>query len=394
MNFKKEIQDKLKKRKGLLKLNEKSIIYVEGKVVNSRTEIKETIKKLGCIYSTKLNEKVTHVLIGDQPENPSILEKKYKLITEKELYELEAEAFPKFITQEVREGNTNSLDNVKKLIDNQDIANIQIGLQILESGGVPEEILETLLIMAKTHGNSKIRNKAKKLIILNGPHEWKNIVESKVLFKTIDTAKEKDICKKLLQMANEKGVEAAALFSLFLYEKYKKGLRLIVLSNLISSEWKKKAYDLLMNDGHFDFAAAVGFKNWKNIDPSKIYLYPYKEKTTIPTDVLEHFKVTSINLHNIKLSAIPRELSKFTDLKEIDLSFNFIKSFPPYFLRLKEVEVLDLTWNMFEVFPKNLAKLPNLKKVDLRYCGRTNEYSPLEIPDEIKSALPDCEIIV
>lgn len=391
----KDIQEKLKKRRGPLKLDETSVIYLEGKMVNSRTEIKEAVKKLGCTYTIKLSKKVTHIIVGDHAENQEILNKKFKLLTEKEFYQLEAEAFPKFITEEVKDGNTDSEDNITELLNSAEVTNVKIGLQILESGGVTDQILEILLVMAKTHEDAKVRDKAKKLVILYGPPEWKGIAESKVLFKTINTtAKEKDVHGKLLKMANEKGVDAAATFALFLYKKYKKGLRLVVMNNLISAEWKRKAYDLLIEEGHFNFASAVGFKNWKNEDPSKIYLFPYKEKNTIPIDVLEHFKVTSISLHNIKLAAIPRELSKFTDLKEIDLSFNFIKSFPPYFERLKEVEVLDLTWNMFEEFPMRLLKFPNLKKIDLRYCGRIYEYKPLEISDEIKSALPNCEIIV
>lgn len=395
MAIKKAILDKLNKRRGKVKLTEKSVLYFEGKPTKSKTEIRTIVKKLGCTYTTKLDKKVTHVIIGDQAEDSEILNRKYKLLSEKELYELESIAFPKFITEQIKEGNTNSVQGVMQFLESPDIANVKIGLTMLEKGGVPEDVLEPLILIAKTFPDAKTRDKAKKLVILNGPPEWKAIAESKVLFKTMDTtAKEKDVFGKLFKMANEKGIEAAAIFSLILYKKYKKGLRLIVMHKLIAAEWKQKAYELLMDDGHFNFSSAVGFKNWKNIDPSEYQIWPYKEKTNIPTDILQYHTVNSICLHNIKISAIPRELSKYTDLKKIDLSFNFIKSFPPYFARLKNLEELDLTWNMFETFPVNLIKHTKLKKVDLRYCGRTNEYISLEVPDEVKAALPNCEFIV
>ena len=224
---------------------------------------------------------------------------------------------------------------------------------------------------------------------------YKRQIDDKLLFKNIaKKAKEQDLYKKLLKIQATIGFELAALLSTLLFQQYEKGLRYLVLHKTLSEEWKKKVSDILVTDGHFNFSRGLGFKNWKGVPKSELTLFPYKMKFPFPTEALKYHTIESIDLHNTKLTSMPKGLKEFKDLKKIDLSFNMFKTISPQFKALEKLEFLDLSYNTFENFPVNIIKLPKLKQVDLRNNRVNYNYNSLIIPDEVKAAMPHCEILV
>lgn len=390
------VQTFVKNHNGLETLNKDSVLYIEGKPNTTLTKFKEKVSAIGYGFSRNLDKNVTHVIIGKSPSNPKAFDSnKFVYLTENDIFNLESQQNPKFLEQQVEQGSTSALDSVNDLLFNPELVNVKIGLQMLETGGVPEGLLEAVLMLAKSNPDAKVRAQAKKLLVEQGPSEWALLIDDKQLFKNLnESVKEQDINNKLKKIDKIAGFDSAATLSLVLYRRYKKGLRFLIERRGLSDQWLQKMYELLMEGEHFEFAIGLGYKNWKNTNPEDVVQYPFRANYPFPSDVLRWHKVTSINLHNTKLSSLPKGLALFKDLKKIDLSANYLTSIGPHIVELQEVEELDLTFNNFKKFPSNLGKLPKLKKVDLRYCGPDYDFEALEIPETVKKLLPDCEILV
>jgi Leucine-rich repeat (LRR) protein len=99
-------------------------------------------------------------------------------------------------------------------------------------------------------------------------------------------------------------------------------------------------------------------------------------------------------LHNCKYETVQQGITKFKDLKILDLSNNYIENIPPYFQQLNLLEELDLSFNRFTTFPVVLLKLPNLKRVDMRYnSSKMEKPFSKEEREKMMAALPDCTVV-
>lgn len=372
-----------------------AVVYIDGTGSQSKTRMKELLEQHGAKLARSWSKSVTHVLFGKKPTKLESFSNHIKYISEQEISALEESE--KFINVQVNQGNDTVLENVNALLLSADPANVLIGMNMLETGGVHEEFLRSLLVIAKANPDAKVRKEAKKLLTIHGPKEWALLLESKLLFKGLNkNAKEQDTNKKLAKLSQEVGIDLACETSLALFERFRKGLRFMLTRSRYPDQYKRRLYDLLCPKNHFDLAAGIGFRNWKDKDPKDIIFNTYKIKMPMHGEILNHKKVTSICLHNAKLAAIPKDLNQFKDLKVLDLSCNNIAKIPGYFGQLKQLEELDLSMNIFETFPSQLLKMPQLRKIDFRYNrnkGFMGSFSKLEIPEEAKEALPKCEIL-
>jgi|GEM_PF-3880521 len=372
-----------------------AVVYIDGTPTQSKAEVTELLEKNGATVVKRWSADVTHVLLGKKPSQEGSFAKHIKYLSEQDLSVLEDAE--KFINVQVKQGNNTILENVNALLLNEEPANVLIGLNMLKNGGVNEKNFSSLLVIAKANPDAKVRKEAKNILAVHGPKEWNGLLESKLLFKGLHkSAKEQDVNNKLLKLSKEVGMGLACELSLGLFERFNKGLRFMVTREKYPKEYKQRMYDLLCPEHHFDLAAGIGFKNWKGKDPQEIVFNTYKMKLPMHEGIVDHKKVTSICLHNSKLTAIPKTLNEFKDLKVVDLSCNNIQKIPAYFRQLDQLEELDLSMNTFDEFPEQLLKMPQLRKIDFRHNrtqGFMGNFLPLEIPKEARVALPNCEIL-
>lgn len=389
-------EEYLRKFNGLDSVDSDSSVYVEGKTIQPLNKIKETLQSLNIKYAAKLTENVTHIVVGKNPELAEAFNRdKYLYISESDIFDLAEKHSPKFLNEQVSQGNADILTSVSSFLLSSEAANVKIGLQMLATGGVPDEILDLVLMLAKSSDDTSVRAEAKKILQISAPPSWKLLIDDKQLFKNLNTddAKEQDIYNKLKTIAANAGAEAAAILSLVLYRRYKKGLRYVVLTNTIPEPYKKQFHEMIIENGHMDFATALGFKSWKGYAPQDMTLNTYKIKYKLPTDALASHTITSLNLHNCKLTAAPKEIVEFKDVKSIDLSCNNLTTLPAYFAQLQELEDLDLSSNNLTEFPLVLTKLKNLRKLNLQHNRKDHQIISIAIPEEIKAAMSACEIL-
>jgi Leucine-rich repeat (LRR) protein/BRCT domain type II-containing protein len=386
MSKKMDIEDKL--------LQPGAVVFVNGTTRLKKTEIKAKLEAANLKYAQKYSAKVTHVLIGNNPKTWDLDKANFKILTENHLQTYLSKITPSYLEEAAEEGDTQMSDNVLQMLHSPDESNVAIALEMLEGGGVPTDLLVPVLVISKSASDAKIRAKARKLLELYAPADWLPLIKNKLLFKGITAnAKENDLNKKLDKLTKETSFDLAAMLSMGLFKKYKRGLRFMMKKS--NRKEYLSAAKLLLKGTHLAFAEGLGFKNWRNHAPDAVILMgAMKTGINFPATLLELGKIESIDFHNCKLSSMPKDTTKFKDVKELDFSHNFIKTLPQGLHKLEKLEVLNLKMNHFDKFPVRLATVKTLKKVDLSFNRANHEFTKLEVPQEIKEALPNCEFIV
>ena len=136
------------------------------------------------------------------------------------------------------------------------------------------------------------------------------------------------------------------------------------------------------------------FHNIKNLEMNVEYLYGNKTNlllklSAIPFPQLQSLKlVGNVGENKTILRNLNDLLSKTSQLKELFLSENKLKSFPHAIYKLKKLETLDLSKNpQIKKLPKSLWKFPNLQKViinaDLISSNQVPEYIDMLKNEEI-----------
>ncbi|MFK8007105.1 MAG: hypothetical protein AB8H03_12060 [Saprospiraceae bacterium] len=392
-----QLDELCEKQKGISTLNVKSLLYIAGTPSRSKTEIRKKLKELNIPYTDKPSDDLTHLIICKNPKQyKQLINRDLQLISEQALYQLFKADAPDFIEAAVSKGDDSISTNILQLIYSDDIPNVAIGLEMLKNGGVPDDLIGPLLVVFKSCTDTKARGVAKKLLLHHAPSEWLPLINDKQRFTGINAnSKAQEINKKLEKIAKTSSRNLAAQMALLFHKRYKKGLRYILYHFHQPCQERTDALLAMMEGTHFDFAAGLGFTNWKERDPSTIYINSTKSIAKFPIDVVDHVSlIESANFHNCKLNSLPAKMGEMKDLKRLDLSFNFLKKLPKSFKKLTHLEHLDLQMNSFKDFPMELLDLPNLKFVDFSGNRFNGVQQPLKINEKIRNAMKHCEILV
>lgn len=391
------INEFITQQKGGKTLKAGANLYILGTPKEKKTVLKEQLLDIGINVVTKPNEKISHVLLGANPKKCRDLEGlKFQLVQLADVQRLLTKEQPKFLEKAAKEGDTRTSEKVLRLIQNEEPATVLLGLQMLQSGGVPPEMLEPLLVLQKTYSDSKARGVAKKLLEQNAPSDWLPIINDKFRFTNILTGKAQDINKKFKQLAENISPYWAATLSIMFHKRYKKGLRYILYHYKKPCQERTLAFDAMVQDNHFDFHSALGFTDNRKKDPEQVVRYNTMTiPAKFPLDIVDYYpNLESADFHNCKLKSIPTGIRNFKKLKHLDLSSNYLSKLPKGIEQCVELETIELYLNDFSEFPMSLAKLPKLKKIDLRYNGENYSFETVEVPQEVRDALPECEILV
>jgi len=144
----------------------------------------------------------------------------------------------------------------------------------------------------------------------------------------------------------------------------------------------------LLDKHHFDFSKGLAFSK-RPTEPRDYYDYSIPESSVaLPVLALELGTIYSLNLTNCRYEILDEKITKFKDLKQLNLAINELSTLPKYLTSLTNLETIDLRDNDFKEFPRILAKFPKLKKVDLR--GNEGIF----IPNSFAIRHPDCIVLI
>ncbi|MCU0353639.1 MAG: leucine-rich repeat domain-containing protein [Cytophagales bacterium] len=288
-------------------------------------------------------------------------------------------------------------ENIRRLLFSTDDANVKMAVEIMKGSGVPETLYEDLLVCTKILPNADLRNAVRKLLSKQPvPAEWQPLLENTVAFANLQTAKEKDIRDKMSRMAKETGWEGAAQLGYAFFRRFGKGLS-YVLTYPKDNPFRIKALQLLTDGDLFDFHSGIGYHNWKNERPQEVILSKVDTGIKFPDDHPNAADIRVIVFHNCKFNSIPADVKVFENVQEMDLSVNNLNTLPPAFAKLTKLRKLDLSFNRLTRFPPVLLKMKSLEDLNLQYNGQTMYYDKpgkLEIPEEFRTEVPNCEVLV
>jgi len=393
----KQLQDISSREKNINSLGISSQLYLAGTPGRKKTEIKEKMSILKIPLVTKFSDQVTHVVIGKNPREYEQLQNgHFKIISESDLYDRFKSDAPGFIVAAVDTGKLDIHNNLLPLLESDESASIMVGMEMLKNGGVPEELIDTVLVLYKSCPDTKVRGMAKKLLDRNAPKAYLPIIADAQRFTGLaGKVKAQEINKKLEKLARSTSRSAAAKLSLLFHKRYKKGLRYVLYHFHQPCSERTAALQALMEETHLNYRAGLGFKDWRGKDPETATFFNMKTPAKFPVDIVEHVPlIETADFHNCKFTSLPTNFGDLKDLKKIDLSFNFLGSIPKSIQNMKQLTHLNLQMNNFKTFPSTLKAMTQLRVLDLRHNRLKNDSNPLEIPEEIKAALPNCEIFV
>jgi internalin A len=103
-----------------------------------------------------------------------------------------------------------------------------------------------------------------------------------------------------------------------------------------------------------------------------------KKLTSLPLEITRLTNLTSLDLSNNQLTSLPEEIRRLTNLTSLDLSFNQLTSVPAEITRLTNLTSLELSDNQLTSVPAEITHLTNLTRLDVGGNELTS------VPAEIK----------
>ncbi|MDJ1492958.1 hypothetical protein QNI19_08445 [Cytophagaceae bacterium DM2B3-1] len=126
----------------------------------STKELKEKCKKYNIQLESTLTEKATHILIGKgitEEQVQQVLQSKLPLVTSGQLRAYLEKLEKPFL----KESDEMTLANLNRLLISADTTNLQLALEMINQGGLPDSVLYTLvLVVLQKELDSKIKKKA------------------------------------------------------------------------------------------------------------------------------------------------------------------------------------------------------------------------------------------
>lgn len=128
----------------------------------------------------------------------------------------------------------------------------------------------------------------------------------------------------------------------------------------------KTVIKFLIKEGYVDY---LSNDEMESIQPKKIkflYLSGLKLKI-IPKWVSKFQFLEELDVADNLLVDLPEWIGELSQLKKLDLSYNFLEKTPDTFLNLRRLEELNLKYNNFHKLPDWIGQLKKLKKISLGY---------------------------
>jgi len=398
-----------------------SCLFIAGRSGIKTTELKVKAAEIGFRISKKLDNSVTHLLLGSCPKQTADYDlTSLKLIDDTVLQQCFTTQAPKFLQQDQASAG-GMTDSVLAMLASPDEGSHKVAVEMLAQGGVTAEMHIPLFLILKTTADNAFRKEIKHLLAGQGDEAFQLAVSDRILFHNVrgldQYGSHRGQCvmvDKLKKQRKKWGEALCTAFAKAYYDRFGDGLmyvlmqkeqtpeRLAILSELVEGDclnWRRGAgFDLVLQDGDE--------KERLKLHWHPRYKMNYDEllgaaKTPLPAELPLRESIRKLNLGNCLLSTLPTGIDHYQHISELSLSFNPLEKLPTSLANFTQLESLDLSYCHFREFPKVLLKLSNLKRLDLRRACRVDydsgyddpSYRSLTVPDAFRALNPDCEIL-
>lgn len=377
-------------------------VSILGTTNMPKQEIKEKLKENGVAYDIKITEKTTHIILGASPKNfgEPTSEKSYTIWSEKELNDF-FNTIEKPFLLEITDEADGQIEQLARLLISTDSANVELAIQIIKGGGMPENLLEELFYAYKVCNDKKVKAELKKVIQINASPSVLEALNKRDMLFNVDTivsasrwrnsTMEKDIFKSIKKYSSFSNEINWGKIASFIYDNYGYGGRYIFAMDNNENSLKKHILDKNIIDKILNFND-IFMKGIPDYNTS--FVYPYITPYPFPKEILDYTELAKLDISGCQISSLPEEFATLGLLKTLDLSHNFLSKLPKSFVRLEQLEILNLSGNEFATFPTEVLALKNLKQCIFKGNRKQWNENRIPIPQEIKDALPNCEFMV
>lgn len=438
-----QLSKKLKKETRMPILSDGACVSPLGTLKMRKTEIKKRLKKQGLTYQAKLSEQTTDILIGHRLKKEALNwlldnHQHYNLLTEAMFLEVWAETEDSYLLGD--DLSDTKVKQLKDLLWHEDMTNVSLALNMLESGGLSKPLMTTVFLLYKFHEDDQIVKKSEDLLKIYGSSD---------LLLSLRKLK-----KNWWSSEYEKWVGQAGLanWEIYQYEYLKAGLKLSLFQKAMNSSPQKEQIRFLQKameswswgieleamqlPEDFDLETHAklvydcthlkklqiqpGYSNRLSHLPKGISALQQLEELSIDT-ALKEFpkeleqlpKLKYLKINMASMGVPDRAFEKgFGALERIEFTYYRYKKLPESVAALKNLETIRIPSGDLEVLPAALRQLPKLKELNLNnnklrqlpdvlylldqlerldICGYWMRWQADEIK-MLEAALPDCEI--
>lgn len=397
-----------------------SVLFVNGKIPFTATELKAKAEELDFTISKKLTDSVTHVVLGANPKNTAALTTDHLLIDDTALKQWFEQAAPQFLQTS---GSETMIEGVLAMLGSPDVTSHQVAVQMLQQGGITDDLIIPLFLILKTINDKNLRKDIKKLLSGYGDEYFQLAVQDRIFFEDnlrglnwekVPTG-EGPMYQKLKGLPKRWGRELTITFAKAYFDRFGEGLLWVLIQKEECAQ-RQSIIDELIDGECLNWHKGCGFARVLEgadeeclIDCHRypdIYMQNSHEldsaKTYLPAQLPATRKITEIDMHNCFLADLPANIEHYVDVTTLNLHFNHLSTLPAKLSKLSQLETLDLSYNHFDEFPAVLFKLKKLKRLDLRRAreplysdgySQQHGYEPIRAPQAFRDAFPHCEIL-
>lgn len=327
-------------------LQKNSCLSILGKVSFNKTELKKQLKELGIVYSAKINEKTTHVIVEKGAKSYEGIEKKNLVFLSEQYIQgfLNEKSQPYFQEKSTPE---EEIQNVQALLWTQDEDSVNIGLEMVKTLGVtPPLVTNLFLVFKNTLFKNSIRNKAKKLLYLHASTQLKC---------NLDNNKRDNIIK----LGNAYNSSISEAIQRFVANSE---LDLFRIIEYVCVNYELEPYWFLCilseDKERISILKKILTKNTNISIDNNVFDDPFLI-FTLPLD-----KITKLrfSINDNQTHEIPAEIFNLKNLTSLTISLN-LTELPNKIKQLKKLRFLGISWNNLEIFPKVLNEMTHVKEI-------------------------------
>jgi len=395
-----------------------STLFVAGRSGFKASELKAKAEEVGFTLSKKLDDSVSHILLGTAPKEVHLIDTEhYAVIDDAVLQKCFETQAPKFLQQE---GGEPMEGSVLEMLASPDEASHKVAVQMLEQGGVTEAMRLPLFFILKTTTDNAFRKQIKHLLVGMGDEAFQLAVNDRILFHNCRGLDKYGYLKgqgvmvdKLKKQRRKWGESLCMEFARLFFQRYSEGLIYVMLQKQPADQ-RLAILEALVEGECLNWRRGMGMDQilefWNKESQINLHWHPMHYlnndnllgavKIEIPKELASGRTIRRLDLGNCLLSGLPKGVEHFSEITSLSLAHNMLDSLPSAMTKFTQLEELDLSFNHFREFPKVLLKMPWLKKLDFRRATRPdldgdygNGYRRLQVPQAFLDLCPDCEVL-
>lgn len=254
------------------------------------------------------------------------------------------------------------IENLSSLFLSVNDENTRLAFEIMDQQDLPKSLITEIFAVYKLTDDEGLRLKAQHLLEQHASSHVQNAMKWRLKLNddgSLYGATEKTIAKNIDRYCDGKELIGSKLATA-MFRKF--GVGAHYLLNNVSEDERKNNLQT--------FVEGTVFK-LRNVALTKF-----------PPELFELTDLTEIDLAGNKIKTIPAKIKVFENLKILRLSGNNLKKINKGILQLKNLEELYLNGNLMREFPEVLTEMSWLKKMDITGLTNINMYRGLELPVE------------